>query len=100
MMVPSRSTKMAGDAPSVMFAVLPETGDKFVSGDGRCSKFADYNSASMVGNLRCFNRSRFAGQSEGDEKISCLPFFKQRFTGPPKIDVFGRSFIWIPPRNA
>src|SRR5438067_8891563 len=70
MMVSSRSTKPAGHSASVMFAVLSKTGDKFVSCDGRCSKFADYNCAGVVGNFRRFNRSRSADEPEGKERNS------------------------------
>src|SRR6516225_1520309 len=65
MIVPSRSTKTAGDRASVMFAVLSETGDKFISCHGRCSKFANHDGASVVSNFRRFNRSRSADESEG-----------------------------------
>src|SRR6266567_7273184 len=68
MMVPSRSTKTAGDSALVIFAVLSETGDKFVSCHGRCSKFTDYNCAPVVGDFRRFNRSRSADESKGKER--------------------------------
>src|SRR6266498_3830066 len=68
MMVPSRSTKTAGDSALVIFAVLSETGDKLIACHGRCSKLADHNSASVVGNFRRFNRSRSADQSKGKER--------------------------------
>src|SRR5437667_5137802 len=68
MMVPSRSTKTAGDSSLVIFAVLSETGDKFVSCHRRCSKFTDYNCAPVVGDFRRFNRSRSADESKGKER--------------------------------
>src|SRR5437879_9579372 len=70
MMVPSRSTKTAGDSALVIFAVLSETGDKFVSCHRRCSKFTDYNCAPVVGDFRRFNRSRSADESKGKERDS------------------------------
>src|ERR1700746_2097251 len=68
MMVPSRSTKTAGDSASGIFAVLSETGHKFVACHSRCSKFAYDDCASMVGNFRRFNRSRSADESKGKER--------------------------------
>src|SRR5438132_11546921 len=68
MMVPSRSTKTAVDSVSVIFAVLSETGDKLIACHGRCSKLADHNSASVVGDFRRFNRSRSADESKGKER--------------------------------
>src|SRR6266496_5629301 len=68
MIVPSRSTKTAGDSASVIFAFLSETGDEFISCHGGCSKFADYDCASVVGNFRRFNRSRSADESKGKER--------------------------------
>src|SRR5438045_876412 len=68
MMVPSRSTKTAGDSASVMFAVPAETRHKFVSCHGRCSQFADYDCAPMVCDFGRFNRSRSADESEGKER--------------------------------
>ena len=68
MMVPSRSRKTAGDSASVMFAVLSETGDKFVACHGRCSKFADDDCAGVVGNFRRFNRSRSADERKSKER--------------------------------
>src|SRR5213594_2903514 len=70
MMVPSRSKKTAGDSSLVIFAVLSETGDKFVSCHGRCSKFTDYNCAPVVGDFRRINRSRSADESKGKERYS------------------------------
>src|SRR6476660_6509839 len=67
MMVPSRSTKTAGDSALVIFAVLSETGDKFVSCHGRCSKFTDYNCAPVVGDFRRFNRSRSTDEPKTEE---------------------------------
>src|SRR6266545_578110 len=124
MMVPSRSTKTAGDSALVIFAVLSETGDKLIACHGRCSKLADHNSASVVGDFRRFNRSR-AGDvenlpclgwdvmrrfvllekhhavfAERDEDIFCFPFLKQRFTGAPQIGIFRRSLVWFSPGNA
>src|ERR1700752_3460846 len=72
MIVPSRSTKTAGDIASVIFAVLSETSDKFISCHGRCSKFADHNCASVVGNFRRFNRGRSADESKGKERNGCI----------------------------
>src|SRR6266481_1112316 len=68
MMVPSRSTKTAGDSISVMFAVFSETGDKFISGYGCRSKFAHHNCASVVGDFRRLNRSRSADESKREER--------------------------------
>src|SRR6266540_1162456 len=68
MMVPSRSTKTACYISSFMFAVLSETGDKFVACHGCCSKFADHNCASVIGNFRRFNRSRSADESEREQR--------------------------------
>src|SRR5437016_14421111 len=68
MIVPSRSINTAGDSGSIMFAVFSETGDKFVSGYGRRSKFAHYNSAPVVGDFRGFDRSRSAHKAKGKER--------------------------------
>src|SRR4030095_16177173 len=62
MMVSSRSMNTAGDKASLMFAVLAKTGDEFISRHSRRSKFANHNSASVIGNLRCFN-----GRATADE---------------------------------
>src|SRR6516162_5910242 len=70
MIVPSRSRKTAGDSASIMFAILAETGDKFVSCHSRCSKFADHDGAPVVGNFRRLNRSCSADESEGKERDS------------------------------
>src|SRR5437899_9696848 len=67
-MLPSRSTKTAVDSVSFIFAVLSETGDKLIACHGRCSKLADHNSASVVGDFRLFNRSRSADESKGKER--------------------------------
>src|SRR5262249_15200345 len=67
MIVPSRSIKMAGDRASGMFALLSKTGDEFISRHSRRSKFAHDNSASVVGNLRCLNGRRPAGESQRKE---------------------------------
>src|SRR5216117_1600377 len=72
MMVPSRSIKTAGDSALGIFGVLAETGDKFISCHGRCSKFADHNCASVIGNLRRFNGSRSADESKGKERNGCV----------------------------
>src|SRR5712664_1152569 len=68
MRVPSRSTKTAGDSISVIFPVLSETGDKFISGHRRRSKFAHNNCASVVGDFRRLNRSRPADESKREER--------------------------------
>src|SRR5260370_39758184 len=73
MMVPSRSTKTAVDSALVIFAVLSETGDKLIACHGRCSKFADHNCASVVGNFRRFNRGRSADESKGKERNGSVP---------------------------
>src|SRR6202043_3843946 len=72
MMVPSRSTKTAVDSVSFIFAVLSETGDKLIACHGRCSKLADHNCASVVGNFRRFDRSRSADQSKCKERDSSV----------------------------
>src|SRR5436309_12773155 len=74
MMVPSRSIKTAGDSASRIFAVLSKGGDQFISRHSRRSKFAYDNSASVVGNLRCFNGRRAAGKpkrKEGNRGVAC-----------------------------
>src|SRR2546427_9327775 len=68
MIVPSRSTKTAADSALAMFAVLSETSDKFISGHGRRSKFADHDCASVVGDFRCLNRSRSANKSKCEKR--------------------------------
>src|SRR4029077_250790 len=68
MIVPSRSIKTAGDSASVMFAVLSKIGDKLISGDGRRSKFAHHNCASVVGDFRRLNRSRSADESKCEQR--------------------------------
>src|SRR5262249_22585032 len=67
MIVPSRSTKTAGDSTSLMAAVLSKASDEFISPHSRRSKFAHDNSASVVGNLRCFNGRRAANESKREE---------------------------------
>src|SRR5262249_42269438 len=73
MIVPSRSIKMAGDSASRIVAVLSKTGDKFISRHSRRSKFADDYRASVVGNLRCFNRTRAADEPEREERNRGVP---------------------------
>src|SRR5215470_14822611 len=68
MIVPSRSTKTAGDSGSVMFAVLSETGDKFICRHGRRSKFAHHNCAPVVGDFRRLSWSRSADESKSKER--------------------------------
>src|SRR4026207_15506 len=68
MIVPSRSTKTADDSASRIFPVLSKTGDKFIPRHSRGSKFAHDYSASVVGNLRRFNRSRAADEPEREER--------------------------------
>src|SRR5215831_13610212 len=68
MIVPSRSIKMAGDSASSILAVLSKTGDKFISRHSRRSKFAYDDSASVVGNLGSFNRSRAADEPKREER--------------------------------
>src|SRR6516165_7255164 len=68
MIVPSRSIKIAGDGASCILAVLSKTGDELISCHSRRSKFADHYSASVVGNLRSFNRSRAADQPKREER--------------------------------
>src|SRR5437667_5155194 len=72
MIVPSRSTKTAGESASVMFAVFSETGHQFVSRHGCGSKFADHNGASVVGDFCSFNGSRFADESEGKQRYGSV----------------------------
>src|SRR5437764_13831003 len=68
MIVPSRSIKTADDSASRIFPVLSKTGDEFISGHSRRSKFAHDYSASVVGNLRCFYRSRAADEPKREER--------------------------------
>src|SRR5215211_2871999 len=68
MMVPSRSMKTADDSASRIVPVLSKTGDEFISRHGRGSKFAHDYRASVVGDLRCFNRSRAADESKREER--------------------------------
>src|SRR5690242_7259234 len=70
MMVPSRSTKTAGDSASVMSAILSKAGHEFVSCQGRCSQFTDDDGASVVGDFRRFNRSRSTDESKRKERNS------------------------------
>src|SRR5439155_13181003 len=90
MTVPSRSINTAGDSGLVMFAVFLETGDKFVSGYGRRSKFAYHNCAPVFGDFRALNRSRSANDPQGKqgnggidralniENLSCLGRYVMR----------------------
>src|SRR5437773_55777 len=74
MIVPSRSMKTADDSASRTFAVLSKSGDEFISRHSRRSKFAHDDSASVVGNLGRFNRSRAADQTKREERnrgIAC-----------------------------
>src|SRR6266516_4147306 len=64
MRVPSRSTKTAADSALVMFAILPETGEKFIVRHGCRSEFAHHNCASVVGDFRRLNRRRSANKSK------------------------------------
>src|SRR6266568_2978348 len=68
MIVPSRSIKTADDSASRIFPVLSKTGDEFISRHSRRSKFAHDYSASVVGNLRRFNRSRAADKPKREER--------------------------------
>src|SRR5262249_59313295 len=68
MMVPARSTKTAADSSSVMVAILSEAVDKFISRHGRCSKFANDDGASVVGDFCRFNWSCSAEKPEGKER--------------------------------
>src|SRR6266853_789432 len=68
MMVPSRSTKTAGDSSSVMVAIFSEAGDKFISRHGCSSKFANHNCASVVGDFCRFNWSCSADKPESKER--------------------------------
>ena len=68
MIVPSRSIKTADDSASRIFAVLSKTGDEFISRHSRRSKFAHDYCASVVGNLRRFNRSRAADEPKREER--------------------------------
>src|SRR6266436_1473769 len=64
MIVPSRSIKTAAASALVMFAILSETGEKFIARHGGRSEFAHHNCASVVGDFRCLNRSRSANKSK------------------------------------
>src|SRR6266513_2988224 len=68
MIVPSRSINTAGDSASRIFAVVSKTGDKFISRHSRSAKFADDYSASVVGNLRRFNRGRATDEPKREER--------------------------------
>src|SRR6266850_1224414 len=68
MIVPSRSIKTADDSASRIFPVLSKTGDEFISCHSRRSKFAHDYGASVVGNLRRFNRSRAADKPKREER--------------------------------
>src|SRR4029077_15924802 len=68
MIVPSRSIKTADDRASGIFADLSKTGDEFIPRHSRRSKFAHDYCASMVGNLRRFNRSRTADEPKREER--------------------------------
>src|SRR4029077_729884 len=68
MIVPSRSIKTADDRASGIFADLSKTGDEFIPRHSRRSKFAHDYSASVVGNLRRFNRSRPADEPKREER--------------------------------
>src|SRR5215472_58507 len=67
MIVPSRSMKTAFDSASRMFAVRSKTGDEFISRHSCRSKFAHHYSASVIGNLRRFNRSRAADEPKREK---------------------------------
>src|SRR5919106_1686468 len=68
MTVPSRSRKTAGDTSSHIFVFLSKARDEFISRHSRRSKFAHDNSASVIGNLRRFNRSRAADEPKREER--------------------------------
>src|SRR5215211_791928 len=73
MIVPSRSINTADDSASRIFPVLSETGDDFLSSHSRRSKFAHDYSASVVCNVRRFNRSRAADESKREERNRGVP---------------------------
>src|ERR1051326_3025846 len=79
MIVPSRSRKTAGHSASLLFAVPSKTGDEFISRHSRRSKFAYDYSAGVVCDLRRFNRSGAAHQSqrkERDCRVACARHIK------------------------
>src|SRR5947207_7183768 len=74
MIVPSRSTKTAGDASSVTPIMPPKTGQKFLFRHACCSKFADNDGTSVIGDFGSFHRCCFANQPKGKERdggIAC-----------------------------
>src|SRR5215470_2486383 len=71
MIVPSRSTKTAGDSASFMFVVLSEPSNEFISRDGCRAELAD-DAAAMIGDLRRFNRSGFTDEPKGEERNSSI----------------------------
>src|SRR4029453_5889459 len=68
MMVPSRSIKTAGDSTSRIFPFLSKAGDEFISRHSCRSKFAHDNSATVIGNLGCFNGRRAADEPKREER--------------------------------
>src|SRR6266404_8092503 len=68
MIVPSRSIKTADDSASCIFPILSKTDDEFILRYSRRSKFAHDYGASVVGNLRRFNRSRAADEPKREER--------------------------------
>src|SRR5262249_41726743 len=73
MIVPSRSMKTAGDSTSRIFALISKTGYEFISRHSRRSKLAHHYSASVIGNLRRFNRSRAAHESKREKRNRGVP---------------------------
>src|ERR1700741_2518967 len=73
MIVPSRSMKTAGDSTSRIFAVISKTGDEVISRHSRRSKFAHHYSASVIGNLRRFNRSPAEYESKRENRNRGVP---------------------------
>src|SRR5580704_6479750 len=74
MIVPSRSTKTAADSALVMFAILSETGEKFIARHGRRSKLADHDAAGVIGYLGGFDGGCLARKREckkSDRGIAC-----------------------------
>src|SRR5437868_434221 len=68
MIVPSRSTKTAGDNLSATRRIPPKIGQKFVFRHGCGPKFADNDGTSVIGDFGCFYRCCLANESKGKKR--------------------------------
>src|SRR5437879_4446231 len=68
MIVPSRSTKTAGNNLLAIRRVPAKIGQKFLFRHGCGPKLADNNGTSMIGNFGCFHRCCLASEPKGKKR--------------------------------